>query len=207
LQGANEDANALQIASTTGVPNVVPESSQKGAIPKSKGKPYCYCCHTKGHTISVCTAVLSCELCCEDHVRKACPNLKNLQSTAIPCGYAIEGLGFYFIPVVENPKIVADDKSAVVRVLEGSLTADQLAVELDRLLPRNSWVIEEKGNDAFTTIFPSSEVLNHMVNWDPMDTKTVKGKIRFEKGADNDVFKYEIDKVWVQFRGLPKELR
>ena len=40
-----------------------------------------------------------------------------------------------------------------------------------------------------------------------MDTKTVKRKIRFEKGAENDVFKYEIDKVWVQFRGLPKELR
>jgi hypothetical protein len=40
-----------------------------------------------------------------------------------------------------------------------------------------------------------------------MDTKTVKGKIRLEKGAENDVFKYEIDKVWVKFRGLPKELR
>jgi len=50
--------------------------------------------------------------------------LKNLLSTAIPCGYAIEGLGFYFIPVIENPKIVSEDKSAVVRVLEGSLTAD-----------------------------------------------------------------------------------
>ena len=34
----------------------------------------------------------------------------------------------------------------------------------------------------------------------------MKGKIRFEKGAENDVFKYEIDKVWMQFRGLPKEL-
>jgi len=95
----------------------------------------------------------------------------------------------------------------VVRVLEGSLTADQLAVELDKLLPKNSWVIEEKGNDAFITNFPSSEVLNHMMNWGPMDTKTVKGKIQFEKGTENDVFKYEIDKVWVQFQGLPKELR
>jgi hypothetical protein len=82
----------------------------------------------------------------------------------------------------------------MVRVLEGSLTTDQLAVELDKLLPGNSWVIEEKGNDAFTTIFPSAEMLNHMVNWGPMDTKTMKGKIRFEKGAENDVFKYEIDK-------------
>jgi hypothetical protein len=46
-----------------------------------------------------------------------------------------------------------------------------------------------------------------MVNWGPMDTKSVKGKIRFEKGVENDVYKYEIDKVWVQFRGLPKEFR
>jgi len=88
-----------------------------------------------------------------------------LNSTAIPCGYDVEGLGFYFIPVVENPKIASDDKSAVVRVLEGSFTADQLAVELDKLLPGNSWVIEEKDNDAFFTNFLSSEVLNHMVNW------------------------------------------
>jgi hypothetical protein len=40
-----------------------------------------------------------------------------------------------------------------------------------------------------------------------MDTKTVKEKIWFEKEAKNNVFKYEIDKVWVQFRRLPKELR
>jgi len=184
----------------------VPELSQRGGTQKSKGKPYYYRCHTKGHTISVCMAVLSCELCFGDHVKKICPNLKNLNSTAIPCGYVVEGLGFYFIPVVENLKIASDDKSVVVRVLEGSFTADQLAVELDKLLPGNSWVIEEKGNDAFFTNFPSSEVLNHMVNWGPMDTKTVQGKIRFEKGAENDVFKYEIDKVWMQFRGLPKEL-
>ena len=52
-------------------------------------------------------------------MKKVCPNLKNLQSTAIPCEYAVEGLGFYFITVVNNPKIVADDKSVVVRVLEG----------------------------------------------------------------------------------------
>ena len=46
------------------------ELSQKGGTQKSKGKPYCYRCHTKGHTISVCTAVLSCELCFGDHVKK-----------------------------------------------------------------------------------------------------------------------------------------
>jgi len=129
-----------------------------------------------------------------------------MNSTAIPCGYAVEGLGFYFIPVAENPKVNLEEKSAVVRVLEGSLTADQLAVELEKLLPgKNKWVIEEKGKDAFITNFPSSDLLDTMVNWGTMDTKSVKGKIRFEKGVENDVYKYEIDKVWVQFRGLPKE--
>jgi hypothetical protein len=68
--------------------------------------------------------VLSYDLCFGDHVKKVCPNLKYLHSTAIPCGYAVEGLGFYFIPVIENSKIASDDKSAMVRVLEGSLTAD-----------------------------------------------------------------------------------
>jgi len=30
-----------------------------------------------------------------------------------------------------------------------------------------------------------------------MDAKAVKGKIHFEKGTENEVYKYEIDKVWV----------
>jgi hypothetical protein len=84
-----------------------------------------------------------------------------MHTTAIPCGYAVEGLGFYFIPVTENPKVNLEEKSAVVRVLEGSLTADQLAVELEKLLPgKNKWVIEEKGTDAFITNFPSSDLLD-----------------------------------------------
>jgi hypothetical protein len=110
--------------------------------------------------------------------------------------------------VAENPKLNTYEKTVMVRVLEGSLTADHLAVELEKLLPgKNKWVIEEKDNDAFITNFPSSELLNHMVNWGPMDMKTMKGKIHFEKGVENDVYKYEIDKVWVQLWGLPKELR
>jgi hypothetical protein len=136
------------------------------------------------------------------------PKYKKMQTTAIPSGYAVKGLGFYFIPVAENPKLNLEEKSAVVRVLEGSLTADQLAVELEKLLPdKNKWVVEEKGTDAFITNFPSSDLLDCVVNWGPMDTKKVKGKIRFEKGTENEVYKYEIDKVWVQFHGLAKEFR
>jgi hypothetical protein len=52
-------------------------------------------------------------------------------------------------------------------------------------------VIKEKGKDAFTTNFPSLDLLDTMVNWGDMNTKSVKGKIRFEKGVEDDVYKYE----------------
>ena len=205
---ANPEGTVPPVSEPKGTSLDIPESSDKGSK-KTKGKPFCYRCRTKGHTIHECTVVLCCEVCFGDHVTKLCPNIKKTNTNAIPCGYAVEGLGFYFIPVVENPKANVEGKAAVVRVLEGSFTVDQLAVELEKLLPdkKHKWEIETKGTDAFIINFPSSGLLETMVNWGPMDAKAVKGKIRFEKGTENEVYKYEIDKVWVQFRGLPKEFR
>jgi hypothetical protein len=45
----------------------------------------------------------------------------------------VEGLGFYFIPMVQNPKVNTQERRAMVRVLEGSFTVNQLAVELEKL--------------------------------------------------------------------------
>jgi len=97
----------------------------------------------------------------------------------------------------------------VVRVLEGSFTVDQLIVELEKLLPdkKHKWEIETKGTDAFINNFPLADLLETVVNWGPMDAKAVEGRIRFEKGTDNEVYKREIAKVWVQFRGLPQEFK
>ena len=98
-------------------------------------------------------------------------------SLAIPCGYAVEGLGFYYIPYNGAQKNKKEEKNATVRVIEGSLTANHLVVELERILPgKNNWVIEVKGKDAFITTFPSAELLQQMVEWEPMETKTVKAK-------------------------------
>jgi hypothetical protein len=109
--------------------------------------------------------------------------MKKTNLSALPYGYAVEGLGFYYIPVfAENHKDKVEDKSAVVRVLEDSITAELLAVELEKLLPgKFKWEIEEKGKDAFIANFPSTEWLDTVVNWGPMVTKTVEGKIQFEK--------------------------
>ena len=66
---------ALPPIANQAVANEVPNSSHHGGQ-KNKGKPFCYRCHTKGHTIHECTAVLYCDLCCGDHVTKICPNMK-----------------------------------------------------------------------------------------------------------------------------------
>jgi hypothetical protein len=64
-----------------------------------------------------------------------------------------------------------EEKLGVVRVLEGSITAELLVVELEKLLPekllpgKHKWKIEEKGKDTFTANFPSADWLDTVVNW------------------------------------------
>jgi hypothetical protein len=60
------------------------------------------------------------------------PRYKKTTTIAAPCGYAVEGIGFYCIPVTENPKVSAQESRDVVRVLEGSVTVNQLTVELEK---------------------------------------------------------------------------
>jgi hypothetical protein len=203
LQEAVPPASTIQ-----GMTADFPESSEQGTK-KTKGKPYCYRCRNKGHTIHECAVALCCELCYGDHTVKACLHSKKTNNNAVLYGYAAEGLGFYFIPKFQTPKIDAQDKRAVVRVLEGSFTVDQLAVELERLRPEknHNWDIRTTGTGAFLITFPSIDLLERVVNWGPMDAKGVQGKICFEKGTDTDDYRREIEKVWVQFRGLPNELR
>jgi hypothetical protein len=208
MQGVELADGTQQVAgSEVGAANQEPETSVQGAN-KSKNKPCYYRCHKKGHVFSMCTTIISCDICESDaHVTKICPLLKADKPIAIPCGYAVENLGFYYIPHVGVQKAKSESKGALVRVLEGSITAAQLAVELERLIPGSKWEIEEKGKDTFTTTFPSAVELQRMVLWGHMETETVKGKIEFEKVTDKEIYKYEIPKAWVQFRGLPKELR
>jgi hypothetical protein len=53
---------------------------------------------------------------------------------AILCGYAVPGLGFYYIPNKASVKVKLDVKAAVIRVSYGVLTS-QVIAELERLIP------------------------------------------------------------------------
>uniref|UniRef100_K3Z0T3 CCHC-type domain-containing protein n=1 Tax=Setaria italica TaxID=4555 RepID=K3Z0T3_SETIT len=150
---------------------------------EGKNKPYCYRCLTKGHINTECSTQISCDLC-DTHVTKACPQAKAAKQTAMLCGYAVDCLGFYYSPFNGKLKVQSESKAAVVKVIE-----------------------EEKGNNTFTTTFPSRSELTLMVLWGSVETKIVKAKMEVHENKETDVYKYEIPKCWVQFRGLPQKLR
>ena len=120
-----------------------PESSVHGAMKGSGKPPYCYRCYTKGYKMEDCSTKLYCEICdCNEHAMERCPIYRSVQpdtkkaiAFAIPCGYAVEGLGFYYINSPESFKSKVESKMAVIRVSGGSLTAANVTFEMERLFP------------------------------------------------------------------------
>jgi len=88
--------------------------------------------------------------------RSVQPDTKKANAFAIPCGYAVEGLGFYYINSPESFKSKVESKTAVIRVSGGSLTAANVTSEMERLFPGGwRWIVEEIGANTFRTVFPS----------------------------------------------------
>lgn len=132
----------------------IPESSAQGEARAMGNKaPYCYRCLRKGHVMIDCKLDIRCDVCdSTKHVKARCPLYKvAAKMFAVPCGYAVEGLGFYYIP---NTAVIKDrnDKTVMIRVIEGSLTTAQVTSELERLIPgRWKWVVEEVQANTFKT--------------------------------------------------------
>jgi hypothetical protein len=126
----------------------------------------------------------------------------------MPCGFAVEGLGFFHIPHELSQKQRNESRSALIRVLDGDLSIHNVVAELERLIPGPwSWKVEEAGDNTFKTVFPSKSELLRMVEWGVVHTKFQNAKIKIEERMiDNDV-KFVLPKVWIQFTGLPPYLR
>ncbi|WVZ95111.1 hypothetical protein U9M48_040913 [Paspalum notatum var. saurae] len=151
-------------------------------------------------------AVVLCDECgSEDHVTKACSPYKNLKFTAIPSGYAVDGLGFYSIPYVGKAQGDKTSTLAKITVVDGVMSTANVESELKRLVPGAwEWKVEDSG-DSFTATFPSREELNRLIEWGPVVAKCVKATLTIEEKGGN-YFRFEIPKVWVQFRGLPDDM-
>lgn len=190
-------------------PTDIPESSEQGASREGNGKvPYCYRCLTKGHTMDGCKIELYCDIC-DGHAHNTdrCPRYRAAKLFATPCGYAVDGLGFYYIPHTVTQKQKNESRTALVRVMEGTLTVDQMIAELTRLVSSKwQWKVQDNGNNTFRVMFPSMEELQHMIEWGIVHTK-YNATMKIEERVVGHEVKYVMPKVWVQFTGLPIELR
>jgi hypothetical protein len=136
--------------------------------------PYYYRCLGRGHAKEECDVQLLCDICeTSTHVRTRCPAYKKaIRSFALTCGYAVDGLCFYYIPHASSIKNRGDTKAALIRVIEGNMTAPQVTTEMERLvLGKVKWVVEEVRNNTFKTIFPSRNELQRMIEWGTVQTK------------------------------------
>jgi hypothetical protein len=133
---------------------------------------------------------------------KACPFTKGAKPIAVPHGFAVEKLGFYYIDHVGKQKEKRDSKTAKVKISGGTMTELQVSTELERLIPGNvNWEVKALGENTFTANFPSTDELERMVRVGTVVAKCTVAKMDFETKSNHNVFKYEIPKVWVQFRG------
>jgi hypothetical protein len=189
------------------------ESSAQGAarMNSNNGKlPHCFRCYAKGHEKQDCKTVLYCVNCeSTEHVKGRCPLYKIASKVhAIPCGYAVPGLGFYHIPNKASVKAGLDVKAAVIRVSDGVLTTTQVIAELEGLIPGKwKWEVEEVGNNAFKTTFPSKGELQRMIGWGAVQSKFNNAKMVIQERGSKDRAKFTMPKIWLQFTGLPEELR
>jgi hypothetical protein len=62
------------------------------------------------------------------------------------------------------------------------------------------------GNNSFRVTFPSMGEMQRMIEWGVVQTK-FKAKLQIKEATVDDEVKYVMPKVWVQFTGLPEELR
>jgi hypothetical protein len=59
---------------------------------------YCFRCKTKGHAIESCKASMYCIICdSRDQFKPHCTMYRTVKQGAAPCGFAVEGLGFFHI--------------------------------------------------------------------------------------------------------------
>jgi hypothetical protein len=124
------------------------------------------------------------------------------------CRYAVDGLGFYYILHQVSSKTKCDQNAAVIRVVEGAMTGDQVALEMDRLvLGPMKWVVQEVDINTFKANFQSKAELNRIVEWGMVQTKDRLVKMIIEEGNGGSHYKQALRRVWVQMTGLPGELR
>ena len=106
-----------------------------------QGKPkFCFRCFSKGHDRMECENSVFCENCeSQEHVKQKCPSKKLPKNIVQWVGHALDGNGFFHIPHAPI-KSANDNRTAKITLDGGSLSIEQLIIELQARIPcQSSW--------------------------------------------------------------------
>jgi hypothetical protein len=136
LNIGSQHSSKLETIKELSTPTHLDDKVGSSVISSSKEKvPFCFRCKNKGHQLSDCNIELFCEICdVKTHLTSKCPVVRACKTFAIPCGYAVEGLGFYFIPQPIPVKQRQGGCNGTMSIVEGSMNEEQILNELKRLV-------------------------------------------------------------------------
>jgi hypothetical protein len=153
---------------------------------------------------------LFCDICeSTTHVKGRCPLLKKADNLyAMICGYAVDGLGFYYNPHSPAIRPRAEAKSYIVRVVEDELNTMQVQTEMQSLVPaQTAWKVEKLDKNMFKTVFLTKGEMHRMIEWGIVQTKDRQAKLLIEEAAARSSSKQPMRMVWVQITRLRSEMR
>jgi hypothetical protein len=114
-----------------------------------------------------------CDICeILDHSRVRCPKYRAVKGVAVPCGFAVDGLGFFHIPHETSVKQRTKACTALISISDGEMSIHGVISELQWLNPGGwVWNVEALGPNSFKKVFPSHSELLRMVEWGHVHTK------------------------------------
>jgi hypothetical protein len=77
----------------------------------------------KVKAIDVCHAMMFCDICAShDHVRPRYPKFRAPKLAVVPCGYVVEGLGFFHVPHEISMRQRNEARTMLIMVFDGYMS-------------------------------------------------------------------------------------
>ncbi|WVZ54678.1 hypothetical protein U9M48_005442 [Paspalum notatum var. saurae] len=146
---------------------------------------------------------------CQTELNLTCPLMQS-RPVAHVVGHAVRGLGFYHIPHPPLPKTKKESWKALITVMGGSLTKEQIIIQLQKLFPfKWRWELMDH-EQGFVTQFPSKVELQRSMAFGGADVK-VEGaaagmRLQFSEWLEKEDG-FLLPKVWVRVFGISENLR
>ncbi|KAE8790327.1 hypothetical protein D1007_35282 [Hordeum vulgare] len=177
---------------------------------RKKEKLTCYRCEVPGLFVVDCTTAL-CDICQKSrHEETACPLLLAPKPVINIYGVCQNRLMFFETPrstsVIVPPRLESS-RTGLIKVTNGSLSADQVSQQLRRLVSKTyQWATERLDDHSFQVEFPRREDLQRLLTFGVSRVSGSKCLLEFEECKKLEPQGSRLQKVWIRFSGIPKTL-